>query len=49
MKVAVYGQNYAKEATQEAFEILLEVLLEHKVGIYVEVDFLSLQNDALKK
>ncbi len=48
MKVAVYGQNYAKEATQNAFEILLEVLLEHKVGIYIEADFLNLQNEAVR-
>jgi NAD+ kinase len=48
MKVAVYGQNYAKEVNQNAFGILLEVLLEHNVGIYVEADFLNLQNETLK-
>jgi NAD+ kinase len=41
MKVAVYGQNYAKEATQKAFGILVEVLLDHKVHIYIEADFLN--------
>jgi NAD+ kinase len=41
MKVAVYGQNYAKEATQKAFEILVKVLLNHEIDIYTEVDFLK--------
>ena len=44
MKVAVYGQNYAKEATQKAFEILVEVLLGHEVDIFIEVDFLKQLN-----
>ena len=48
MKVAVYGQNYAKESTQKAFEILLEVLLEHKIGVFIEADFLSQQNQAIQ-
>lgn len=48
MKVAVYGQNYAKESTQKAFDILLEVLLDHKVGVFVEQDFLSQQNEAIQ-
>jgi NAD+ kinase len=48
MKVAVYGQNYAKETTQKAFEILLEVLLDHKVNIYIESDFLNQQNKIIK-
>jgi NAD+ kinase len=48
MKVAVYGQNYAKEATQKAFEILVEILLDHEVDIYTEVDFLNQLNDVIK-
>jgi NAD+ kinase len=48
MKIAIYGQSYTKEANQKAFEILLEVLLDHKVGIYIEANFLNLQNDAIK-
>ncbi len=48
MKVAVYGQNYAKESTQKAFEILLEVFLDHKLELYIEADFLNLQNKAIK-
>ena len=43
MKIAVYGQNYAKDATQKAFEILIELLIYHKVSIYIEADFLSQQ------
>ena len=43
MKIAVYGQNYAKDSTQKAFEILLDVLLDNKVGVYVESDFLKQQ------
>lgn len=48
MKVAVYAQNYNKESTQQAFEILLEVLLENKAGVFVEHHFLSEQNDAIQ-
>jgi NAD+ kinase len=48
MKVAVYGQNYAKESTQKAFEILLEVLSKHKIDVYVETDFLSQQNETIQ-
>ena len=48
MKVAVYGQNYAKEATQKAFNILIEELLDHKVEIFIEFDFLNQQNQAVK-
>lgn len=48
MKVAVYGQNYIKESTQKAFEILLEVLLENKIEIFIENDFLSLQSDTIQ-
>ena len=48
MKVAVYGQNYTKESTQKAFEILLEVFLDHKLELYIEADFLNLQNEAIK-
>ncbi|MFC0603858.1 NAD kinase [Winogradskyella pulchriflava] len=49
MKVAIYGQNYAKESSQKAFEILLEVLLSHKVGIFIEEDFLKHQNEAIQR
>lgn len=48
MKVAVYGQSCAKEATQKALERLVQVLLGHKVGIYIEAGFLNQQNEVIK-
>lgn len=48
MKIAVYGQNYTKESTQKAFEILLDVLLDRKVSVYIEEDFLKLQNKTIQ-
>ena len=48
MKVAVYGQNYEKEATQKAFGILVEVLLDHKVNIYIEADFLKQHSEVIE-
>lgn len=47
MKVALYGQNYAKEATHKAFEILVEVLLGHGVDIRIEIDFSNQLNEAI--
>ena len=44
MEVAVYGQNYSKDKTQEAFDILLKTLLDHKADIFIESDFLNKQN-----
>jgi NAD+ kinase len=41
MKVAVYGQSFTKEATQKAFDILLNSLNQSKVEIFVESDFLN--------
>lgn len=49
MKVAVYGQNYSKDKTQEAFDILLKTLLDHKADIFIESDFLNKQNISAKK
>ena len=48
MKVAVYGQNYEKEATQKAFGILVKVLLDHKVNIYIEADFLKQHSEVIE-
>lgn len=45
MKVAVYGQNYTNEANQAAFYTLLDTLMQHKVGIYVEAEFLKQLNN----
>lgn len=49
MKIAIYGQNYTKESTQKALEILVEVLLKHNVDILVESDFLSQQPAELQE
>ena len=48
MKIAIYGQNYSKESNQKAFEILLDVLLEQKVDIFIESDFLNQQNEVIR-
>lgn len=48
MKIAVYGQNYAKETSQEAFEILLPVLLNHNAEVFVETDFFEKQHDSVR-
>ncbi|APY08774.1 NAD kinase [Winogradskyella sp. J14-2] len=48
MKIAIYGQNYTKDSTQRAFEILVEVLLKHDVKILVELGFLSQQSSKLQ-
>ncbi|MDB4752797.1 NAD kinase [Winogradskyella sp.] len=49
MKIAVYGQNYAKESNQEAFNFLLTILLEHNVDVFVESGFLSKQTDSVQE
>ncbi|WP_426432427.1 NAD kinase [Winogradskyella sp. HB-48] len=49
MKIAVYGQNYTKDSTQKAFEILLDVLLDKKVDIYIESNFLIQQSPELQQ
>ena len=48
MKIAIYGQNYSKESNQKAFEILLEVLLQLKLDIIIEADFLNLQDQKFR-
>lgn len=48
MKIAIYGQNYTKDSTQKALEILVEVLLKHNVEILVESDFLNQQTAELQ-
>ena len=49
MKIAVYGQNYAKESNQEAFNFLLTILLEHNLDVFVESGFLSKQTDSIQE
>lgn len=44
MKVAVYGQNFANENNEKAFKVLVEALNEHKLEVFVEAQFLKLQD-----
>lgn len=48
MKVAIYGQNYKSEKNQEAFEILLDAILTHKIDIYIESQFMQIQYKAIQ-
>ena len=48
MKIAIYGQNYAKDSTQNALEILVGVLAKHNVEIFIEQDFLSQQREEIQ-
>lgn len=43
MKIAIYGQSYSKETTQNAFKVLLRVLQQAEAKIYVETDFFNQQ------
>lgn len=49
MKIAVYGQNYIKDNTQEAVEKLLDFLLEKKVDVLFESDFIKTQNSTIQE
>ncbi len=51
MKVAIYSQ-YNKKKTQKSFDLLIDVLLQKKVSIFIEAQFLinlsaDIQNNAL--
>jgi NAD+ kinase len=48
MKVAVYGQNYIKDTTQNAVEKLLDFLLKKESIVFFEADFLKTQNTAIQ-
>jgi NAD+ kinase len=48
MKIAVYGQNYAKETNKEAFEILLKKLLENDADVFVESNFFNKQSKSIQ-
>ena len=48
MKIAIYGQNYKSEKNQKAFEILLGALLEHKIEVSIELQFMQIQNTAIQ-
>lgn len=49
MKVAIYGQNYVKETTQEAVEQLLNFLLIKNANVFFETEFIKTQNLAIQK
>ncbi|MBO3117140.1 NAD kinase [Winogradskyella sp. DF17] len=44
MKIAIYGQTYAKETSATAFDALASELSNYNSEIYVEAEFLKLQN-----
>ncbi|WP_179344247.1 NAD kinase [Winogradskyella ursingii] len=44
MKIAVYGKSHGRDATKEAFNVLLKLLSDANVNVYVEADFLDQQN-----
>ncbi|WP_299124833.1 NAD kinase [uncultured Winogradskyella sp.] len=48
MKIAIYGQNYIKDNTQEVVEKLLYFLLEKEAIVYFEQDFIKTQNSAIQ-
>lgn len=48
MKIAIYGQNYIKDTTQEAVEKLLAFLLKKEVDVFLESDFIKTQNFAIQ-
>lgn len=48
MKIAIYGQNYIKDTTQEAVEKLLAFLLKKKADVFLESDFIKTQNFAIQ-
>ncbi|WP_411766710.1 NAD kinase [Winogradskyella sp. A3E31] len=55
MKVAIYGQNYVKQATQEAVKTLIDVLISKNASIFIETEFTTTlpktiqENTALNK
>ena len=48
MKVAVYGQSYAKESTKKAVEKLLDFLLGKQSNVFIENEFLKTQTSAVQ-
>lgn len=49
MKIAVFGQNYIKDATQEAVERLLVFLLKEDINVFLERGFLDNQAAPIKE
>ncbi len=48
MKIAIYGQNYIKDTTQNAVEILLDFLLEKEANVFFESGFIKTQKSAIQ-
>jgi len=48
MKIAIYGQNYIKEASQKAVEKLLDFLLAKEANVFMEKEFIKTQNKAIQ-
>lgn len=48
MKIAIYGQNYVKEASQKAVEKLLDFLLAKEANVFIEKEFIKTQNKAIQ-
>jgi len=48
MKIAVFGQNYIKDTTQDAVEKLLNFLLKKDVSVVFENGFLKTQNQSIR-
>lgn len=46
MKIAIYGQNYSKDTSQEVFHKLIEVLSNYDMAIYIEFDFFAQLSDS---
>ncbi|TCK67533.1 NAD+ kinase [Winogradskyella wandonensis] len=44
MKVAIYGQDYANSNNSVAFKTLLDNLQDYNIDVFVEEDFLALQD-----
>ena len=49
MKVAIYGQDYSKDATKKAFNSLLKTLEDSDTTIYIASDLLNQQNASSSK
>ena len=48
MKIAIYGQNYKNDKTQIALEVLLNTLQNHNVEVFIESQFMKIQNTTLQ-
>ena len=48
MKIAIYGQNYKNDKTQIAFGVLLDTLQKHNVEVFIESQFMKIQDVTLQ-